>query len=476
VTQSTPVQSLLPKALVRLLVAPVGALLVVVGCSSSGSHSNSSPTSGAPATSAAAVGATATTATSNGANCPTGTAVGATSNQITVATSIINITGGSLSNATVGVPSAQEQQADWTLVADSINSTGGAGCRKILMKFYDVNPLDATAAQQACLNIAADHPYIVVDSGALTEVGASNCIPTHQIPLASAWLTQAELTKYAPYYLQIGGTPEDVIHNGVLGLNQLGYFGASKGFKKLGIVHHDCTPTLFAAEQAALKAAGVPDGSVAAYNLGCPAGQNDTPAAMEQAVLAFKNGGVTDVTEVDLTDFALFTQVASQQNYKPQYIMNDGALADATGAQTGPDAFNASNFDGAVDVVNTGYGEQKTPGYQPSGGTQKCDAIFSAAGKPSVYQQADGYGGFVCNYLWFVQALLDHAHSIQANVLAAAMHSMGTVDFSSPGAPIDFSSAPAGAAYGVGLWRPVYYHASCTCFQVPDPTFHKPFA
>jgi hypothetical protein len=476
VNQSPPLKSGLGRNVVRSLVVPVAAILAVVGCSSSGSHSSSPATSGAATTTAAAAGASGTTAAGSGAHCPTGTAAGATSSQITVASTIINISGGSLSNATVGVPSAQVQKADWTLVADSINNSGGAGCRKIVMKFYDVNPIDATAAQQACLNIAADHPYIVADSGALTEVGASNCIPAHQIPLSSASLTQAELTKYAPYYLQIGDVPEDEIHNGVLGLNQLGAFDASKGFKKLGIVHHNCTPSLFTAEEAALKTAGVPDGSIVAYNLGCPAGQNDTPAAMEQAVLAFKNGGVSDVTEVDLTDFPLFTQVASQQNYKPRYVLNDAALADNTGAQTGPGSISAANFDGAVDVVNDGYGEQKTPGYRPSGGTQTCDAIFSAAGQPGVYQQADGYGGVVCDYLVFIQALLDHAATLQASALAAAMHTIGTVNFSFPGAPIDFSAAPTGSAYGVSFWRPVYYHASCTCFQVLDPTFHKPFA
>ena len=57
--------------------------------------------------------------------------------------------------------------------------------------------------------------------------------------------------------------------------------------------------------------------------MGCPAGQNDTPASLQQAVLTFKNGGVTDVTEVDLTDRPLFTQVAAQQGYKPQYVLND---------------------------------------------------------------------------------------------------------------------------------------------------------
>ena len=71
-----------------------------------------------------------------------------------MAASIIDITGGSLSNATVGVPSTQAQEADYNLVAKKINSEGGAGCRKIVMRFYDVNPVNAADAQQSCLNIA----------------------------------------------------------------------------------------------------------------------------------------------------------------------------------------------------------------------------------------------------------------------------------------------------------------------------------
>lgn len=442
----------------------LAGVLVLAGCSSGGhSSAKSTATNGA------------TTVSPKSGSCPTGSAAGATSKQVTVAVTVIDISGGSLSNATVGVPSVQEQESDWKLVADSVNNSGGAGCRQVVLSFYTVNPVDATAAQQSCLNIAAAHPYIVLDSGALTEVGASNCIPGHHIPLASAYLTQDELVKYAPYYLQIGDTPEDGIRNGVLGLNQLGYFSASKGFKKLGVVHHDCTPALYSSEQAALTAAGVPSSKIVTYSLGCPAGQNDSPAAMEQAVLNFKNAGVTDVTEVDLTDFALFTQIAGQQNYKPQYVLSDSAAAGAL-KQTGSGAFDATNADGAVDVVTGGYGEATTPGIQPDSGTAKCNSIYAAAGRQSVYQQEDGYGGVVCSYLSFVQALLNHASTMQAGALVSALHSVGTVQFSYPDAPIDFSAAPAGSAYGVSYWRPVYYHASCKCFQVPDPTFNKPFS
>ena len=123
-------------------------------------------------------GAATTYASATTGHCPSGSAPGITSSQVKVAASIIDVSSGSLTNATVGVPSTTQQEADYNLVAKKINGEGGAGCRKIVMSFYDVNPVDAANAQQSCLSIASAQPYIVLDSGALTEVGAANCIPS----------------------------------------------------------------------------------------------------------------------------------------------------------------------------------------------------------------------------------------------------------------------------------------------------------
>ena len=393
---------------------------------------------------------------------------------LTVAATIIDISGGSLSNSTVGVPSPQTQEDDWNLVAKRINEAGGAGGHKLSLEFFDVNPLDTVGEQQVCLNIVAAKPFIVVDSGVLTETGASACIPAHHVPLAGSYLTEAELTKYAPYYLDDGDIPEDAITNGVRGLRALRWFSASKGFKKLGVVHQDCNPQLYSDERSALRAVGVANADVVGFDLGCPAGQSDSAASMEQAVLAFKSAGVTDVTEVDLVDFALFTQVAAQQGYKPQYVLTDPGFADVSSRETGTGLVNAANLNGAVNVVNTGYGEANTLGLIPSAATKKCDAIYKGGGQPTVYQQPDGYGGDVCNYLWLVQALVQHDPSVDAHGLRAEMHFIGTIPGSYPGGPIDFSAAPADAGYGIGDWRAIYFHASCVCFQVPDPTWHAP--
>jgi hypothetical protein len=404
--------------------------------------------------------------------CAKGSAPGITASTVRLAVTVVNISGGSLTDATVGIPTPSEQEKDWSLVADSVNKSGGAGCRKLQLRFYDVNPIDAAGAQQTCLTIANSHPYMTLDVGALSEVNASNCIPAAKVPFVSNTLTPDQLNKYYPYYLEVGGVPTDALRNGILGLNQLGYFKPSKGFKKLGVLYDTCNPALIAAERAALKQAGVPAAKTVYFNLGCPTGQVFSSAAVEQAVLSFKNSGVTDVTDVG-GPTALFTQQAALQKFQPVYVLTNDVVGDET--LTGSNAPNSTNLSGAVNVEATAYGEQTTPGFKPSNATKKCNAIFAAAHLSSVYDQSDAYGGVACNYLWYVQALLDHAATVQQSKLPSALHGVGTVDFSYPSAPVDFTSAPKAAPYGSSLWRAEVFVASCKCWHVSDPTFNPPF-
>jgi hypothetical protein len=413
----------------------------------------------------------AVNALASSGHCPSGSAPGITSSHVQVAASIIDVSSGSLTNATVGVPSTTQQEADYNLVAKKINSEGGAGCRKIVMSFYNVNPVSPADAQQECLTMAAAQPYVVVDSGALTDVGAGDCIPEHHILLASSYLTPDDLTKFHPYTLGIGGNAQDALRTGITALHQLGYFSAAKGFKKLGVLYHTCAAGTQSLEQTALAAAKVSSKSVDYFNLACPAGQSDTSASMQQAVLSFKNAGVTDVTEAGVNDWGLFTQVAQQQKYTPHYLFTDSAAAASN--FTGPDAPNPTNFDKTVNIVEGGYGEATTPNFKASAATKSCDAIYAAGGQPSVYKQLDGYGGVVCEYLWFVQALLNHASSVQPTAQVTSMHKIGTLAFPYPAAPINFSTSPTGSAYGTTEWRAIYFHASCKCWEVPNPTFHQ---
>ena len=110
------------------------------------------------------------------------------------------------------------------------------------------------------------------------------------------------------------------------------------------------------------------------FSLGCPTG-GFTPASLAQAVLLFKNDGVTDVTGSGANSAAAeFSTEAATQNYKPIYVLNTDELG--IGTQAGIAAGTPANLNGAVNIETNAYGEQTTPGYKPSGGTKKCDAIF----------------------------------------------------------------------------------------------------
>jgi hypothetical protein len=452
----------------RTAAAPIGVCLLLAVAVSS--YSLSTPAG------AAAVNGTGSHPAQLAATktaCPTGTAPGATATQVTAAVTVVDITGSSLSNATVGVPSPQQQEQYWNLVAKNINSHGGAGCRKLALKFYNVNPIDAAGAQQSCLTIAASKPFAVLDEGALSDVNASSCIAQAKIPMISTYFTPDELTKYYPYYLSATDVPTETIRTSVLGLAKSGYYSAAKGFKKLGVLYDTCSQGLVQAERSALKEAGVPSSKIVWFNLGCPAGQVFTPAAMEQAVLSFKNAGVTNVADAQAGAAPnVFTQVAAQQKYKPKYTLNNSEII--VGGFSGADAANPGNLNGGVNAVTQAYGEQTTPGYKATSGTAKCNAIFAAAKLPNVYKQADGYGGVACDYLWYLQGLLNHSTSLQSSKLVTAVHKIGSLQYSYPYAPVNYAAAPKGAPYGVSYWRIATYVASCQCWHIPNPTWNAP--
>jgi hypothetical protein len=261
----------------------------------------------------------------------------------------------------------------------------------------------------------------------------------------------------------------------VLAWNKLGYLSAAQGFRKLGIVYHDCLPAIYSDYRKNLAEVGIPNADIVAYNLGCPSG-NDNPADLQQAVLTFKQAGVTDVTEANISYFGQFTNIAATQNWKPkQYLLADDGQAALKpgGGVTSP---NPGNYDGAIDIVHVGYGEQSTPGYKPTGATVQCNSIYAAQKQQPVYQQPAAYGGVICSLLYFAQATIDHAPQLKRNALVSGVHSIGTLDFSYPGAPENFSAAPAGSAYGRGDWRVDEYVGSCSCWQVPNPAWNPPFS
>lgn len=397
--------------------------------------------------------------------CPQGTDKGVTETEVRVAITIINIAGDA-GNSTIGVPTPEKQREQWQTVADAINAEGGAACRQIIPEFHSVNPIDANDAQQKCLEIAKSQPFMALDSGSLTVVGASDCIPNQQVPMLALELARDQMQAYYPYYIGARGVLDDILRNGYLGLAELGQFDPAKGFEKLGLLFRSCRQDPIEITRRVLAEAGVPEDKIVEFDLGCAPGQRNSPVEYQQAALTFKNAGATHVTHAGVTDFVNFVNAAAQQNYAPQYALADNGIIQTQNGALQPDP---ANLDGAANVVPGRAAEATTPGFEPSEGTRRCNEIFAAVDEPPVYEQEVGYGGVACSMLWQVVALIENAPALQRDALVQGIPQIGVLDGSYPEGPVDFGAVQEGTPYGKPFWRPAVYQASCRCWQTPDP-------
>lgn len=407
---------------------------------------------------AGASGSTGAKAGSTASNCPAGTDQGATTSKVTVA--ILEISaGGAAGNTAYGFPTPAQQQSLAQAVVDSINAAGGAGCRQIVPEYYQGNPLDQNSLQQLCLTIQSAHVFAVFDLAVyLLYPQYATCFPESHVPYFTIYgFTQSLINQYYPYVYS-GFTLESNERDTVLGSQAYGYFSADKGFKKLGFFYSDCIPSLATYETNLLNQI-LPSSSIVTYDVGCP-NPFSSPSVLEQAILKFQQAGVTTVTYAqDENDFDNFTTQAQQQNFHPQYLIPDYLMEAIPTGPTHPDYTNIAN---AFAITPQQDGAQNTSGLAPTTGTVKCNAIMSAHGQPSVYQD-ETLGGVACDELWEFTAGANHAPAMSRAALVNGLRAAGSVDYSFPAGPNNFAD---GSITGGEYWRPIQFSEGCTCWTV----------
>ena len=391
-----------------------------------------------------------------------GSGPGVTSSQIDIGLLIFLAGAGGSLNSAIGLPTIAQQQTMSQAVADSINASGGIACRKVVLKDFQANAIDPASLQQTCQQVASSGVFAVIDPGAYNLFPTlAECYPQHHIPyFTDVEQTQADLKKFAPY-LFAGTSLETTYRDTVLALKAKGYFNASHGFKKLGLLVSNCTPALVSDYTNLLKKAGVSSSNLVTFNVGCPTGGSSSASTLQQAVLQFKQAGVNDVSEVqEFTDYVAFTKIAEQQGFNPTYLLPDEeVIADGISGPQKPDYTNMAN---AILVSTYSDGDQGPPIQPPSAGTTKCSKIMAASGQPSVYKYV-GAGGLFCDALWELQTAAEHTPKVEAKDLAAGLRAAGTVNYSFPEGPNNFkaTSVPVGGEY----WRMLKFNESCDCFQ-----------
>jgi hypothetical protein len=392
--------------------------------------------------------------------------------QIHIAITLINIVGPA-GNATFGVPSTGQQQSYFQDVVNAINASGGVACRKLVPTFFQVDPADQSDEQTKCLDMAQARVFAVIDVSGYNSSGdpaAKDCFAQQQIPLFYGdRLAQKQSSQFYPFLFG-GGTFDTLYRNTVFGLKARGFFSPASGFQNLGFLYRDCEPEIPNEFVGWLKQVGLSSSQIVTYDVGCPSGYAD-PSVLEQAILKFQQNHVTSVTEaMDYADYSNFTTIAQQQGFHPRYGFADDGIVPLTYGAQHP---NYSNIANAIAITSDRYGEELTPGFRPSPGTSRCNAIFSATRTPPVYQQPNGFGGTACDLLAMFSTAVGHAPALERRALAAGLQAAPSIDFSYPWGPGDF--AGSGVTTGGEFWRVDQFFTTCGCWRVTDPTFHSSF-
>ena len=445
--------------------------------SSSGSpDAGTAPTGGAATPGTPTAGSAPGSAASGGSvtGQPADTSGGAATCQgdeqtITVGVVLIEIgSGGANLNSTFGIPSASEQQADWNAVFDAVNKSGGAACHPVQGNFQTYNELDSSTSQAACLEFTQAQVFAVL--GGFLPTASDVCPLQNHLPVfEETVIPRSDAEQQAPYYFGPSGAIEVVYNNFAHAMAGMGQFDPANGFNKLGILYNDCIAGVHDVLVASLKSAGLADGQLSSFDLGCPAGFS-SPSVLQQAIIQFRRDGVTHLATDAGADLQNFTKLAQSQGFKPKYLVPDtGIVATSGNAAFAPDP---TNFDGAIAITASQYGAIAS-GLPETDATLACDQIMTDHQLPKVYDSGVQFAGGVCNVVWTLVAAMVHAPTLRPDALADGLNAAGSIDYSFPYGPNDFT-AP-GTTWGGQFWRPLNYSASCACWKVTDPNYQSSF-
>jgi hypothetical protein len=402
-----------------------------------------------------------------GTACVPGTTKGVTEDEVRVAIVLTEIVGPA-ANQLFGVPTPAVAKADFEAAVAGINGEGGVGCRKLVPTYVTVNPVNEAEMMELCRDLASASIFAVVDTGSLaTRPAVLACFGQQKLPYFGAFfITETARRQFFPYLFSFY-TKEQVYWATAFGLRDLGFFEPAKGFEKLGFIYRTCEREAIAALRGWIREAGVSDSKVVPYSVGCPA-VFANEADLAQAVLTFQREGVTHVIAGNFQgDVARFTAHAEQQGFRPQYGFPDEALLSIAEGSRSPNPDNIAN---AIGITLGREAEHNTPGMRPTAGTQRCNAYRSKAGLPPVYQVAAN-AGHACDQLWMLQAALGRAPELSPAGLVAGLQRTGSIDFSFPQGPNDFTGQ--GVTTGGQFFRVARFMPVCDCWRVVVPEFQR---
>lgn len=391
-------------------------------------------------------------------------APGISESEVVIGAALVNLAGPVGNSAFDIRPDMEEIVA---AVTEHINANGGVACgRKLVVRTYDVNPIDANDQQAKCLQMVQDGVFSVVDMAGYARPVGRTCFVQNKIPhQISTSSTQVDLEKGYPYLYGLNAFSEKQVRDGILGLHELGFF-AAPAFEKLGLLVDSCDPTVESAIDASLRKIGIGPGKVSKFKMNCQLVA--PPNEVLQGVVKHKSDGATHVFLAgSLSNSGRYTQLAAQQGFRPKYGMSDYGTLTSANATWDPSAAGALAITSTRRAeLNSGIRNDKV---------EECHAILVAAGLRGIEREReDGTAGSICDALLFWKAAIDRAGSnptrlslIETGLPAIGEHRSG---MSSDGI-FDRRGKVTGGDY----YRPLQLDGGCVCWKIRDPNFKRGF-
>ena len=421
--------------------------------------------SGTPAGGGVAAGNGSTTAAagSGAGGCAaarTASAPGVTGSTILLDVANLSL-GGSIGNSTFDVRPDLAKIAQ--ALASDINEHGGVACgHKVVLKQYDVNPLDSNDEQAKCLQMASDHPFLVFNVGSYLTPAARRCfVQNKMMELSATQIDDAEAHASFPYLFSVNAVAEQMADAAVFGFARRGFFKGPK-FRKLGLFEDGCDPPVNKRIDDDLARVGVTSSQVSKYVLDCNVAS--PPNQIEQGVVQHSLDKATDVLLASSeTNDETYVRIANGQSFHPQYLVSDyGSNTSGSGTENW-----GAPFDGAVAITTTRVGELSSGIHNPQ--EVACDKVMRSHGVAGVqHENKDTSAIGQCDAFWLVRQALNRTgpNPTQAGFLQA----LGTMGLFRSADLGDGDFNRAGKVTGGDFEREIVYRSSCGCWHIVDRT------
>ena len=385
----------------------------------------------------------------------TDSAPGITATEVHIDLSVVNLAG-PVGNSTFNIRSDMHEIAE--AVIDDINKSGGVACgRKLVVKQYDVNPIDPQDGQSKCLQMQQDRPFLVIDYAGFVTPASRTCLVQAKIPFfTSTSIGETELKSSYPYMFSALASSEKQVRDTVLGLNERGYFAPPK-FQKVGLFLQGCDPHANSEIDTNLAKIGVKPNQISKFVLDCNIAA--PPNQIGQAVLQHKLDGASHVIlATSIANSQNYVRIAAQQGFHPAYGLSDfGSNMVASTAGNWDRA-----FDGSTGISSTRSGDINSGIRTAEGDT--CDKILTSHGRPGVKSEVKDSTAFgMCDAFSLFRAAINKAGANPTRL--SFIQGLSNIGLWKSAGFGDGVFDRQGKVTGGDFHRPLQWHADCTCWK-----------